>query len=66
MSSEKQLKLTEQIHEYLKPHALGKSTEEIHEEFEEYDPEYIDNALEQLLEQSAVIYANDTWRWVGR
>jgi len=50
MSAEKQMPLEEQIHGYLKPHAFGKTRDDIHKEFRgDFEPEEIDQCLERMI-----------------
>ena len=58
MSAEKQMPLEEQIHNYLKPHAFGKTRDEIHKKFQgDYPANQIDECLERMINNKWVLDA---------
>lgn len=58
MSAEKQMPLEEQIHAYLKPHAFGKTRDDIHAQFQgEFKSDKIDDCIQRMIHNNWILDA---------
>lgn len=55
----------EVVVEYVKRFPLGRTREQIHEEFDQFSTDAVDSVLDELQTEGVILHTGGKFRWTG-